>query len=286
MTPRTVHVVDGTFELFRCFHGAPRATDEEGREIGAARGLAWTLGKLLRTQDVEAVVVAFDAMARPRRADGSADAALRSQGALAVEVARALGLPTWTAARGQADDVMASAAAAWRDRARIVLCTADKDLHQCVREDRVVVLDRIRDRVTDEDEVRRRYGVAPPQLPDLVGLIGDPSDGLPGIPGWGPKSGAAVIAAHGRLEDVPDDPAAWGARVRGADRLAASLRELRRDALVVRDLATLRSDLPIRVDPADVAWRGPTPALPALLRRLGAEELLEKLPPTPRSGCP
>ncbi|MCA9489983.1 MAG: flap endonuclease, partial [Myxococcales bacterium] len=197
----TVHLVDGTFELFRCFHGAPRAQDADGREVGAARALAWTLVKLLRTDGVEAVVVTFDAMSRPRRADGSANALLRSQGSLAVEVSRALGLPTWTAARGQADDLMASAAAAWRDRARIVLCTADKDLHQCVRGDQVVVLDRIRDRMTDQDEVRRRYGLGPEQLPDLVALIGDPSDGLPGVPGWGPKSGATVIAAHGRLDD-------------------------------------------------------------------------------------
>lgn len=276
-----VHLVDGTFELFRCFHGAPRATDPDGREIGAARALLWTLAKLLWTggqappSAPRAIVAVFDAMARPR---GAADAALRSQGGLAVEVARALGLPTWVAARGQADDVMASAAQRLRGQARVVLCTADLDLMQCVRGDDVVVWDRIRDRVTDEAGVVERFGVPPGRIPDRSALVGDPSDGLPGVPGWGPKSAAGVLAAHGGLDDIPDDPAAWRFKPRGAERLAASLRALREDARIVRDIATLRDDLVPTLTVAQIVWRGPRPELPALAERLGAAEVLARLP--------
>ncbi|MEZ4236959.1 MAG: 5'-3' exonuclease H3TH domain-containing protein [Myxococcota bacterium] len=253
MSRPTVHLVDGTFELFRCFHGAPRAS-VDGREVGALRGLLATLRKLLRTADHAAVV--FDPMAPPRRGDRSADALLRSQARGALDVVRALGLPCWVTPRGQADDLLASAAAAYRDRARVVVCTTDKDLLQCVRGRDVVVWDRIRDRVTDEDALRERFGVGPEQVPDLQALVGDPSDGLPGVPGWGLRSAAAVLAVHRRLEDVPDDAERWEVRPRGAARLAASLRAHRADALVVRDVATLRTDLPVRVPVEALAWRG------------------------------
>lgn len=274
-----LHLVDGTFELFRCFHGAPRATDADGREVGAAAGLLWTFVKLLRTEGVTHPVVVFDAMAPPRRADGSADAALRSQGRLAVEVARALGLPTWVAARAQADDLLASAAAAARDRCDVVICTTDRDLLQCVRGVRVVVWDRVRDRVTDEDGVRARFGVAPERLPDWHALVGDPSDGLPGVPAWGARSASAVLGAHGSLDDVPDDAAAWRVRPRGAERLADALRRHRRDALVVRAVATLRTDLVPTLDLDALAWAGPAPELPGLAARLGVPEAMAAMPP-------
>lgn len=265
-----VHLVDGTFELFRCFHGAPPAIDADGNPVGAIRALLATFGKLLRT--ATHVVVVFDAMAPPRRGDRSPDAALKAQGRLAVEASRALGLPTWVAARGQADDVLASAAHTLRDRVDVVICTTDRDLLQAVRGTNVVCWDRIRDRITDEAGVRLRLGVAPHLVPDLAALAGDPSDGLPGVPGFGPKSAALVLDAHGGLDAIPDRYEDWKVRPRGAERLAAALRRHREDARIVRAVATLRTDLVPELDPDRLAWRGADPELAALARRVGAEE--------------
>lgn len=273
----TVHLVDGTFELFRCFHGAPRATDATGAEIGAARALLWTLLKLIRKQGATHLAVAFDLLAPPDRHDGSPDALLRSQGRLATEVTRALGIPVWPAVRNQADDLLASGAARMADRASIVICTTDKDLLQCVRGTRVVLWDRIRDRVTDETALMERFGVTPSQIPDRSALVGDPSDGLPGVPGWGHKTAAAVLGVYRSLESIPADPEAWTVPVRGAARLAAALRERWDEARLVRALATLRTDLPVPEDPGVLRWAGPSAALPALAARLGAEEVVTKI---------
>lgn len=267
-----MHLVDGTFELFRCFHGAPSAKDADGAEVGALRGLLWTLVKLIRGADGLHAAIVFDPMAPPREPDP-----LRSQARGALDVVRALGLRCWVTPRGQADDLLASAAARYRADADVIVCTTDRDLLQCVRGREVVLWDRIRDRVTDEDALRERFGVGPTQIPDLHALVGDPSDGLPGVPGWGAKSAATVLAAHDRLDAIPDDPADWAARPRGADRLAASLRAHRVDALVVRDVATLRTDLPVRAPLAELRWVGPTADLPALAARLGASEAVEAL---------
>lgn len=269
-----VHLVDGTFELFRCFHGAPPATDAEGRPVGAIHGLLATFGKLLRTATHVAVV--FDAMAPPRRGDRSPDAALKAQGRLAVEASRALGLPTWVAARGQADDVLASAATTLRDRVDVVICTTDRDLLQCVRGTNVVCWDRIRDRITDEAGVRDRLGIAPHLVPDLAALAGDPSDGLPGIPGFGPKSAAMLLDAHGGLDGIPDRVEDWAVRPRGAERLAEALRRHRDDARIVRAVATLRTDLVPALDVERLAWTGPGSELEAFARRVGASAWFER----------
>lgn len=272
-----VYLVDGTFELFRCFHGAPRVSDADGREVGAARALLWTLLKLLRKVGATHLAVAFDLMAPPERHDGSADALLRAQGRLAIDVVRALGIPVWPAVRNQADDLLASAAARLQGVSQIVICTTDRDLLQCVRGTSVVLWDRIRDRVTDEAVLYDKLGVRPRQIPDRSALVGDPSDGLPGVPGWGTKSAAALLGAYDTLEDIPGDAAAWRVRVRGAARLADALRRHWDEALLVRSLATLRSDLPVPDDPERLRWRGPGAELPALAERLGAEEALDKL---------
>jgi 5'-3' exonuclease len=274
VTRPRVHLVDGTFELFRCFHGAPRARDADGVEVGALRGLLWTLVKLLRFADHVAVV--FDPMAPPRKGDRGDDAVLRGQARGALEVVRALGLPCWVTPRGQADDLLASAAAAYRADADVVICTTDRDLLQCVRGTEVVVWDRIRDVVTDEARLHERFGVRPEQIPDRSALVGDPSDGLPGVPGWGDKSAAQVLSTYARLEDIPDDPAGWPA-VRGKDRLAEALAAHRPDALVVRDVATLRVDLPVRTPVAGLRWAGPRPELVALADRLDAADAVRAL---------
>ena len=274
----TLYVVDGTFELFRCFHGAPRAKDQDGNEVGALRGLMWTLVKLLRREDLTHVALAYDRMARPRKNDGSADALLRSQNAMAGEVAKALGITLWPMVRWQGDDALASAAEKYAgDFDKIILCTTDKDLLQSVRGERVVAFDRIRKKITDEAGVRARMGVDPTQIPDLFSLIGDPSDGLSGVPGWGPTSASTVLATYRRLSDIPADHSEWTCKVRGAARLAENLRTWKDEAALARALSVLRTDLPLPQTAADLEWRGPTPDLVGLAEKLEVLDAAEKI---------
>lgn len=256
-----VHLVDGTFELFRCFHGAPRATGAGGREVGAARGLVATLVSLLAEPHVTHVAVAFDSVVSPpaSKRDRSPEGLIASQQSLAAEVVRALGLTMWPTGRYQADEMIATAAHRYATDPqveRVVICANDNDFTQCVTGRRVVLLDRIRKRITDEAGVWERFGVRPDQIPDLFALIGDRSDGLPGVPHWGPKSAAHALARFGTLDAIPLDPAAWPTPVRGIERLVASLAERWEEALLCRDLARLRVDLPLRTDVDALAWRG------------------------------
>jgi len=277
-----VHLVDGTFELFRCFHGAPRAQDAEGREVGAVRGLLQTLAALLRGDDVSHVAVAVDRALDPPRRAGEPRDALAGQHRLAADAIRALGLVLWPMVkRFEADDALATGAARFVDAPgveQVVICSPDKDLAQCVRGEAVVLLDRVRRRVTAEADVRTRFGVPPAAIPDLLALAGDAADGIPGLPGWGRKTAAALLARYGRLEAIPLDPAAWDVRVRGAERLAGVLRERRREALLYRALTTLARDVPLQERLEDLAWAGADrPALEALARRIGEEAVLERV---------
>lgn len=256
-----VHLVDGTFELFRCFHGAPRARDGAGREVGAARGLLATIASLLRDPTVTHVAVAFDSIVAPAGSSRglTPDALIASQAPLAAEAVRALGVPVWPSGRYQADELLATAAARYAADPhvdQVVICSTDNDFNQCVRGDRVVVLDRIRSVVTDERVVHARYGVAPTQIPDLFALVGDRSDGIPGVPGWGAASAATLLQRYRRLDAIPPDERDWDVGVRSAARLAAALREHHAEALLCRDLSELRTDLPLRQGVADLAWRG------------------------------
>ena len=256
-----VHLVDGTFELFRCFHGAPRARNAAGDEVGAVRGLLATLVSLLHEPSVSHVAVAFDSVVAPPRSPGRIDneQLIASQVGLAADAVRALGVVLWPSGRYQADEIIAAGAAKFgADPSvdQVVICSTDNDFNQCVRGERIVVLDRIRKVLTDETSVRARYGVAPAQLPDLFGLIGDRSDGLPSVKGWGLKSAATLLQRYGTLAEIPTDEREWDVAVRGATRLAASLRERRLEALLCRDLAELRTDLPLPHILADLEWRG------------------------------
>ncbi len=181
----------------------------------------------------------------------------------------------------EADDALATAAArAAADRAveRVVICTPDKDLAQCVVGERVVQLDRRADAVRDEDGVRARFGVSPASIPDYLALVGDSADGFPGLPGWGAKSAATILARHRHIDAIPDDPADWDVALRGAARLAASLREGRELAGLFRLLATLRTDVPgvLEGGVGEIAWSGPAPELADMCRRLGAPEVLDR----------
>jgi 5'-3' exonuclease len=274
-----VHVIDGTFELFRAFFGAPPAQTADGREVGASRALLRSFAALLRSGDVTHVGVAYDHVIESFRNDlfpgyktgAGIDPALLSQFEPAERVATALGMQMWPMVDFEADDALATAAAAVADLpavTQVVIASPDKDLTQCVRGDRVVAWDRMRGNTLDEAAVVAKFGVAPASIPDWLALVGDDADGIPGLPRWGARTAAIVLARWKHLEAIPDDPARWEVTVRGGATLAATLRERRDDVLLYRTLATLRIDAPIPCTLDDLAWRGVDAAA---LAALGAE---------------
>jgi 5'-3' exonuclease len=200
----------------------------------------------------------------------------------AEDATEALGIVAWRMIEFEADDALATAAFRFRDAPgveQVVICTPDKDLAQCVTGSRVICRDRRRAIDRDEAGVVARFGVAPASIPDWLALVGDSSDGFPGIPGFGEKGAAAVLARYLHIEAIPDDPAAWSVDVRGKERLAAALRERRDEAALYKKLATLRTDVPLAEDLAALEWRGaPRARLEALLARIGALELLDRVP--------
>jgi 5'-3' exonuclease len=284
-----VHLVDGTYELFRCYYGAPRASAPDGTEVGAIRGLLATLLRLLNEDGVTHVGVAFDHVIESFRNDlfggyktgAGIDPDLWSQAPLAERAAQALGLVVWPMVPFEADDAMAAAAARYgaaEPVEQVVLATPDKDLAQCVRGDQVVLWDRRRQLIIDEDGVIEKWGVHPASIPDYLALVGDDADGIPGLRGWGARSTATVLARYGHLEQIPDDPAAWDVKVTGSSRLAERLRVEREAAMLYRTLATLREDVPLEEELDDLRWRGADrQALTTLCAELGAPGLLERV---------
>ncbi len=271
-----VHVVDGTFELFRCFFGAPPRQRSDGVEIGATRGLISTLLSLLKEPGVTHVGVAFDTVIESFRnqlfagyktGDGI-DPNLHRQFPLAERATRALGLVTWSMIDHECDDAlatMATRAAADARVSRVCICSPDKDLAQCVRDGRVVLVDRIRKTTLDEDGVVSKFGVPPSCIPDLLALTGDTADGVPGLPGFGEKSAAALLRKYGSVEAIPDGPWPKDAGVRGGDRLAATLRASRLEVALYKKLTTLVCDVPLRESVDDLCWGGPDPVLLAAM---------------------
>ncbi|HEX4934979.1 MAG TPA: 5'-3' exonuclease H3TH domain-containing protein [Gemmatimonadaceae bacterium] len=285
-----LHLVDGTFELFRAHFGAPGAVAPDGREVGATRALMRSLLALLREPGVTHVGVAFDHVIESFRnrlfpgykSGEGLPPELVAQFPLAESATRALGLVTWPMVEFEADDAIATAAARWGDAPgveQVVICSPDKDLMQCVRGGRVVALDRIRRKVTDEAGVMEKFGVGPASIPDLLALVGDSADGIPGIPRWGAKSAAAALACYRTLDAIPDDAGAWAVPVRGAAALAEQLRAHREEARLFRTLATLRTDVPLPETLDDLQWRGADrDALAAFCASIGDERVLERIP--------
>jgi 5'-3' exonuclease len=262
-----VHLVDGTYELFRAYFGAPRASGPRGREVGAVRGLVRSLLALLREDGVTHPAVAFDHVIESFRnqlfpgykTSAGVPADLLAQFGLAEDAVAALGVTVWSMVEFEADDAMATAAARFGASPlveRVFLCTPDKDLAQCVRGRRVVGFDRMRRRFLDEDGVRERFGVGPASIPDWLALVGDDADGIPGLPRWGERSASAVLGRYGHLEEIPEFHWRWDVPVRGAVALAESLRAHREEALLYRTLATLRTDVPLAEDLQALRWRG------------------------------
>lgn len=281
-------LVDGTFELFRAFHGAPGAV-VGGLEVGAARGFLRSMIALLRTSECRHIGVAFDHVIESFRnqlypgykTGEGIDPTLWAQAPLVEEATRALGLTVWPMVEHEADDALATAAAALAADPRVSsvrIASPDKDLAQCVRGKHVVCWDRMRDKLLDEAGVVDKFGVPPASIPDYLALVGDDADGIPGIPGWGARSTASVLAAYGHLEQIPRQ-GAWSVTVRGAPRLMAALEDNWKSALLYRELATLRRDSAIACRLEDLAWRGADHgALAALCRRLDLDASSLRLP--------
>jgi 5'-3' exonuclease len=280
-----VHLVDGTYELFRHHFGVPSHLDPDGMEVAAVRGVLGSVMAMLE-QGATHVGVATDHVIESFRNDlwgGYKTSAgmppeLLAQFPLLEDGLEALGVAVWPMVELEADDAMASAAAVASADARVervFICTPDKDLGQCVEDPRVVQVDRRRDTLIDEAGVRERFGVAPRSIPDYLALVGDSADGFPGLPGWGAKSTATVLARYEHLDAIPDDARAWDVEVRGAAKLASTLATAREAANLFRDLATLRTTAEVgTVD--DWEWTGPRAELEAYAVRLGAENLFRR----------
>jgi 5'-3' exonuclease len=277
-----VHLVDGTYELFRYYYALPEHLDADGVEVSAVRGV---LGSVLALFEEGAthVGVATDHIIESFRNDlwpgyktgAGIDPDLRAQFPLLEDALEAMGVTVWAMIDVEADDALASAAtvaAADRRVEQVVICTPDKDLAQCVADPRVAQLDRRQGKWMDEAAVREKFGVDPESIPDWLALVGDSADGFPGLSGWGAKSAATVLARYRHLDAIPADASTWDVTVRGAAKLSATLESQRDEAALFLDLATLRRDAVVgRVD--EWEWRAPTPAFAVWVERLGEPAL-------------
>jgi 5'-3' exonuclease len=273
-----VHLIDGTYELFRHFYAVPSARDAMGREIGAVRAVLHSMLALTR-EGATHIGVATDHVIESFRNDlwpeyktgEGVDPELLAQFPLLEEALTSLGIVVWPMIEFEADDALASAAdAAAQDKRvnRVLICTPDKDLAQCVRGTRIVQFDRRKRALRDEAGVIERFGVEPASIPDYLALVGDAADGYPGLKGWGAKSAAAVLSRFKHLEDIPPDAREWRVNVTSPVALAKTFAENRDKAFLFRDLATLRTEIALFGSVDDLLWSGPTSAFPALAARL------------------
>ena len=276
-----VYLIDGTYELFRHFYAVPSAREADGREVGAVRGVLASMLGMINSGGARYLGVATDHVIESFRnrlwsgykTGAGIDPDLYSQFPLLEEALIALGIATWPMVEYEADDALAAAAAAAaRDPRveRVLICTPDKDLAQCVRGTRVVQRDRRARTDRDEAGVIAKFGVPPASIPDYLALVGDAADGYPGLPGWGAKSASAVLAKFGHLESIPADWRTWSVNATRPGALSQTLEQERDRALLFRDLATLREDIPLFDTVDDLQWRGPTPAFEPLAARFEA----------------
>jgi len=282
-----VHLIDGTYELFRYFLSPAAAFDRSApEELRAVRGVVGSILGMLEGGATHVgvatdhVIESFRNALWPGYKTGEGiDPLLSAQFQPLEDALSALGVVVWPMVEFEADDALAAAAAMAAADARVeqvVVCTPDKDLAQCVRGDRIVQLDRRTRELRDESAVRKKFGVPPGSIPDWLALVGDSADGYPGLPGWGRKSAATVLARYQHLEHIPKRATEWGVSVQGATRLATTLTEQRERALLFRKLATLRADAPIGADVDALRWRGPRADFAAWSERLGTPALHER----------
>ena len=275
-----IHLLDGTYELFRHFHAMPRARDDQGREVAAVRGVIRSVLGMIKGGTTH-IGVATDHVIESFRNDlwrgykngAGIDPDLLSQFTLLEDTLYAMGVVVWPMVEFEADDALASAAALAAEDSRVervIICTPDKDLAQCVSGTRVVQENRRTREIRDEAGVRARFGIAPASIPDYLALVGDDADGYPGLPGWGAKSASAVLARFGHLEDIPEDWREWHVNASQPAMLAETLRRDHERALLFRQLATLETELPLFDSVDELKWTGPREEFKDIVKRLDA----------------
>ena len=282
-----VHLVDGTYELFRYYFALPSHVNGEGMEVSATRGVVGSMLQLLEDGATH-VAIATDHVIESFRndlyhgyKDGSGvDPLLFAQFPLLEEALEAAGFAVWAMVEFEADDALgagAAMAAADRRVEQVLICTPDKDLGQCVTDDgRIVQYDRRQQKLVDRAGVIEKFGVAPESIPDYLALVGDSADGFPGLAGWGAKSAAAVLARYGHLEDIPPAAGQWDVTVRGGAKLAATLQREYEDALLFRRIATIETDAPVSASVDELEWMGPSPRFGELCERLDASAFVHR----------
>jgi 5'-3' exonuclease len=279
-----VHLVDGTYELFRHYFVLPSHKTDDGTEVAAVRGVVRSMLLLLQ-EGATHVGVATDHVIESFRnklwpgykTGAGVEPELLAQFPILERALTALGLVVWPMTKYEADDALAAAAkeaSAYAEQ--VIICTPDKDLAQCIVGRRVVQLDRRKNKLLAEPDIVEKFGVRPASIPDYLALVGDSADGFPGLPGWGAKSAAAVLARFRHIEDIPADAAKWGLALRGGEKLAATLAEQRKLALLFKDLATLRTSVPVRATADRLRWRGPRRTFKQVATELGAPQLFEQ----------
>jgi 5'-3' exonuclease len=273
-----VHLIDGTYELFRHFYALPSAKDADGHEVAAVRGVVHSILAMIQRGTTHVgvatdhVIESFrNRLWRGYKTGAGVDPALLAQFEPLEVMLYAAGITVWPMVEYEADDALAAAAekaAADKRVQRVIICTPDKDLAQSVRGDRIVQLNRRTGEVRTEPDVVKKFGVGPASIPDWLALVGDSSDGYPGLPGWGPKSASEVLARFKHLEAVPRDYREWHANVRNAGALARVLDEQRDLAFLFRNLATLRTDVPVFESVDELRWTGPRPEFEAIAAKM------------------
>lgn len=290
--PLQIHLIDGTYELFRHYYALPSARDQQGREIAAVRGVVTSVLGMINggashvAVATDHVIESFRNRLWPGYKTGAGiDPDLLAQFPLLEETLAAAGVPVWPMIEFEADDALAAgavAAAADPRVERVTICTPDKDLAQCVCGTRIVQLNR-RTRVTfDEAGIVAKFGIVPASIPDYLALVGDTADGYPGLEGWGAKSSAAVLAKYRHLESIPADPRDWHVNAANAAALARTFEREREPAFLFRTLATLRTDIALFDDVEELRWQGPTPAFASMAAQMDAAITEPRRAPTPR----
>lgn len=283
-----IHLVDGTYELFRAHFGAPPKKAPDGLEIGATLGMIRSMMLLLSDPEVTHVAVAFDHVIESFRnkmypnykSSEGVDPVILNQFGLAEKLVSALGFVIWSQVKFEADDAIATAVAKFKKSKsveQIIICSVDKDLTQMVDGRRVICWDRRREITLDEKGVVEKFGVSPESIPDYLALVGDSADGFPGIQGWGAKSTSTVLAKSRHIEDIPKDPKKIPLSLGRATTLVENLQANYKDALLFRELSTLRQDVPLKETLKDLEWKGAYPRLKKLCHELGEERIPERV---------
>lgn len=262
-----LHIVDGTYELFRAHFSQPTRLAPDGMHVSAIRGLIISLMALINDENITHIAVAFDSSIKSFRneifskyKDGSdTPEELLMQFPLAERVVEALGIKVWPSLDYEADDALGSAAikfSQYEEVDQVVICSIDKDLCQIVSGEMIVCLDRKNRKFFNEIEVENKFGVLPTSIPDYLGLMGDSADGIPGIPKWGSKSASVLLSRYLTIENIPNNYILWDVKVRGAETLSRNLEENRQMAYLYKQLATIKTDVVIDEEIADLSWEG------------------------------